>query len=118
MRTGSIQAILALPVFATEMQFRFLRTAITFADRGTSILISLSKQTKVPRWENATFGIGFQFFNFLNHPNFGFPTTGLGPHRPDLYLAQPRQASWELEPNWAPIDVAPRMIQLKAELKF
>ena len=29
------------------------------------------KNTKLR--ENATLGIGFQFFNFFNHPNFGFP---------------------------------------------
>jgi len=80
---------------------------------------AIVKQTKVPRWENATFGIGFQFFNFLNHPNFGFPVTGLGPPTGQIwYLAQPPTSLLGTGPNWAPIDVAPRMIQLKAELKF
>ena len=31
------------------------------------------KNTKIPGRENATLGIGFQFFNLFNHPNFGFP---------------------------------------------
>jgi hypothetical protein len=80
---------------------------------------AIVKRTKLPRWENATLGIGFQFFNFLNHPNFGFPTTGLGPPTGLIwYLAQPPTSLLGTGPNWAPIDVAPRMIQLKAELKF
>lgn len=37
---------------------------------------TIMKRTQLPRWEGATFGIGFQFFNFFNHPNFGFPDTG------------------------------------------
>jgi len=34
---------------------------------------AIMKNTKIPRWENAMLGIGFQFFNFFNHPNFGLP---------------------------------------------
>ena len=38
---------------------------------------TIMKNTKLPRWENASLGIGFQFFNLFNHPNFGFPDPGL-----------------------------------------
>ena len=31
------------------------------------------KNTKIPGWEGALLGIGFQFFSLFNHPNFGFP---------------------------------------------
>ena len=36
---------------------------------------AVMKNTKIPGWENAELGIGFQFFNLFNHPNFGFPDT-------------------------------------------
>jgi hypothetical protein len=77
------------------------------------------KNTKIPRWENATLGIGFQFFNLFNHPNFGFPATWVGTQTGLItYLEQPPTSILGTGPGWAPIDVAPRMIQLKAELKF
>lgn len=79
----------------------------------------IMKSTKISRWEGATFRIGLQFFNFFNHPNFGFPVTGLGPPTGLIgYLQQPPTSILGTGPPWAPIDVAPRMIQLKAELKF
>lgn len=80
---------------------------------------TIMKTTKIVRWEGATFRIGFQFFNLFNHPNFGFPVTGLGfPTGLITYLEQPPTSILGTGPAWAPIDVAPRMIQLKAELKF
>jgi hypothetical protein len=80
---------------------------------------AITKSTKISRWEGATFRIGFQFFNFFNHPNFGFPVTGLGPPTGLItYLQQPPTSILGTGPPWAPTDVAPRMIQLKAELKF
>jgi hypothetical protein len=39
------------------------------ADRVTAL-----KNTKLPGWDGAVLGIGFQFFNLFNHPNFGLPT--------------------------------------------
>jgi hypothetical protein len=80
---------------------------------------AVTKSTRISRWEGATFAIGFQFFNFFNHPNFGFPITGLGPPTGLIfYLQQPPTSILGTGPGYAPIDVAPRMIQLKAELKF
>ena len=80
---------------------------------------TIVKSTKISGWEGATFRIGFQFFNFFNHPNFGFPVTGIGPPTGLIfYLQQPPTSILGTGPPWAPIDVAPRMIQLKAELKF
>ena len=35
--------------------------------------LAVMKNTKLPHWEQGTLGIGFQFFNLFNHPNFGFP---------------------------------------------
>src|SRR4029077_2552437 len=44
--------------------------------RGPSFFdtdFSITKNTRISGWEKAPLGIGVQFFNFLNHPNFGFP---------------------------------------------
>ena len=80
---------------------------------------TIMKNTRSSRWEGATFGIGFQFFNFFNHPNFGFPVTGLGPPMGLIgYLEQPPTSLMGNVSGFSAADVAPRMIQLKAELKF
>jgi len=80
---------------------------------------AIMKNMKLSHWESAKLGICFQFFNFFNHPNFGFPVTGLGtPTGLITYLEQPPTSIMGTGPGFATIDVAPRMIQLKAELKF
>jgi hypothetical protein len=80
---------------------------------------TIMKNTKISRWENATFGLGFQFFNFLNHPNFGFPSTWLSTGTGLIwYLAQPPTSILGDVNGFSAADVAPRMIQLKVEFKF
>jgi hypothetical protein len=80
---------------------------------------AIMKSTKIPGWEGATLGVGFQFFNVFNHPNFGFPVPGLGPPTGLIYyLEQPPTSILGDVNGFAAADVAPRMIQLKAELKF
>jgi hypothetical protein len=75
------------------------------------------KNTKVPGWEKAVLGIGFQFFNLLNHPNFGFPDPGLSSSVFGQigYLEQPPTS---ILGSGFGGDAAPRMIQLKAQLQF
>jgi Carboxypeptidase regulatory-like domain len=78
---------------------------------------AVMKNTKIPRWENGTLAIGAQFFNFFNHPNFGFPDNwssdgsfgqiGSLEQSPTSILGSTLQAN-----------VARRMIQLKAQLRF
>jgi hypothetical protein len=36
--------------------------------------LTVMKNFKVPHWEQARFGIGAQFFNLFNHPNFDQPS--------------------------------------------
>ncbi len=77
--------------------------------------LALMKITRIPRWENGSLAIGFQFFNVLNHPNFGTPTNsssdpafGLifyGEQAPNGILGNGNNGS-------------SRMIQVKAELRF
>jgi hypothetical protein len=78
--------------------------------------ITIMKNTRLPGWEAATLGIGFQFFNFLNHPNFGFPDNQIQDQALGqiFYLAAPPTSIL----GAAGGDTAPRMIQLKAQLQF
>ena len=78
---------------------------------------AIMKNTKIPRWENATLGIGLQFFNFLNHPNFGFPDNYSSDQTfgQILYLEQPPTS---IVGSGLGGDASPRMIQLKAQLQF
>ncbi|PYV76218.1 MAG: hypothetical protein DMG96_14770 [Acidobacteria bacterium] len=78
---------------------------------------AIMKRTIIPGWEGATLGIGFQFFNVLNHPNFGFPINeSSDPYFGQIvYLEQPPTSI--LGANLGG-DVSPRMIQLKAEVQF
>ena len=79
--------------------------------------LAIMKNTKVPGWENAMLGIGFQFFNFFNHPNFGPPDNDSS----DSGFGQ--ISTMEMPPtsilgSGLGGDVSPRMIQLKAQIMF
>jgi hypothetical protein len=79
--------------------------------------LAIMKNTKIPGWENATLGIGFQFFNVLNHPSFGFPDnlSSDAAFGQIFYLQQPPTG---ILGSGLGGDAAPRMIQLKAQLRF
>ena len=78
---------------------------------------SIVKNMKLPGWEKAVLGIGFQFFNLFNHPNFAFPDPGLSsPFFGQIGgLEQPPTG---ILGSAFGGDAAPRMIQLKAQLQF
>jgi hypothetical protein len=77
---------------------------------------TIMKNTKIPGRENATLGIGFQFFNIFNHPNFGFPDNQIQDQTLGqiFYLAAPPTSVLGSVGG----DNTPRMIQLKAQLQF
>jgi len=78
---------------------------------------AITKNTKIHGWESAMLGIGFQFFNLFNHPNFGLPDSWISD--PNLgkifYLGQ---SPTSLLGAGRGGDAAPRMIQLKVQLQF
>ena len=97
---------------------------VTFAQgknhfRGPSYFntdFAVMKKTKLPKWEKVELGIGVQFFNLFNHPNFGFPDSFLSDQMYGQigYLEQPPTSILGAFSGAA----APRMIQLKAQLQF
>jgi Carboxypeptidase regulatory-like domain len=99
--------------------------AVNFAEgrnrfRGPSYFntdFSIMKNSRLPGWENAMLGIGFQFFNFFNHPNFSLPDNGSSDQTfgQIQFLDQPPTS---ILGSGQGGDVAPRMIQLKVQLVF
>jgi Carboxypeptidase regulatory-like domain len=78
---------------------------------------AVMKNTKVPLGENTSLSIGAQFFNFFNHANFGFPVNlssdpGFG------QLVYLEQSPTSILGSTLQANVARRMIQLKAQLRF
>jgi hypothetical protein len=99
--------------------------AVAFAQgrnrfRGPSYVstdFEIIKNTKLPRWEHATLGIGFQFFNLLNHPNFGFPDN-FSSDQPFGQISYLEQSPTSVVGSGIGGDAAPRMIQLRLQLQF
>jgi hypothetical protein len=78
---------------------------------------TIMKNTKLPRWENVSLGIGAQFFNLFNHPNFGLPSNdiqdfGFG------WIFNPAGPPTSLTGNNTGGDTSRRLIQLKAQIQF
>jgi hypothetical protein len=78
---------------------------------------TVMKNTSLVGRDKVVLGIGVQFFNFFNHPNFG---------PPDNYSSDPgfgEISTMEMPPtsilgSGLGGDVSPRMIQLKAQIRF
>jgi hypothetical protein len=82
-----------------------------------NIDFAVMKKTKIPHWENGSLSFGAQFFNFLNHPNFGFPDN----FSSDSIFGQIvylEQSPTSILGSTLQANVARRMIQLKAQIQF
>jgi len=77
--------------------------------------LSVMKNTKIPGWEAGTLALGLQFFNVLNHPNFGFPLNDISDTRLGLIFYGNQSPTGILGSGNAG---GGRNIQLKAELRF
>jgi hypothetical protein len=75
--------------------------------------LAVMKNTRLPGWENGQFGIGFQFFNVFNHPNFGMPDgfSSASTFGQIVYTASPPTGVYGR-------GLSARMIQVKAQLQF
>lgn len=75
--------------------------------------LAVMKNTRLPGWEKGQFGIGFQFFNVFNHPNFGMPDgfSSASTFGQIVYTASPPTGVFGR-------GVSARMIQVKAQVQF
>ncbi len=78
---------------------------------------SIMKNTKIPHWENAVLGIGFQFYNLFNHPNFGGPDNFSSDSSFGQIFQMQSPPTGILGAGLGG-DASPRNIQLKVRLQF
>ena len=80
---------------------------------------SILKNFKVPHWEAARLGVGFQFFNLFNHPNFDKPVNdiaqGAGTFGVITNLVSPPTS---ILGSFIGADASGRIIQLRGQLVF
>jgi Carboxypeptidase regulatory-like domain len=85
----------------------------SFFDADFSVL----KKTKIPGWEHGEFGLGFQFFNVFNHPNFDLPVNNVA--SPQFgKLVHAAFSPTTIFGSGLGADASPRIIQLKLQLTF
>ena len=85
--------------------------------------MSVMKNFKIPRWEAARFGVGFQFFNLFNHPNFDKPINDIanGQFGTIVNTVSAPTSIFGAFVNLVPgggADASPRIIQLRAQIVF
>lgn len=78
---------------------------------------TVMKYTNVPHWEQAKLGVGVQFFNVLNHPNFDQPVRDIAnPYFGSITKAIGTPTS--ILGSFLGGDASPRLIQLTAKFNF
>jgi hypothetical protein len=77
------------------------------------------KEFGIPRWESAKFGVGLQFFNLFNHPNFDKPQNDIAQGQGVFgTINNLVSAPTSIFGSMVGADASPRIIQLKAQLVF
>jgi len=78
---------------------------------------TVMKNFKIPRWESGRLGLGVQFFNLFNHPNFDQPVGDVS--NPQFGLINTTVSTpTSILGSFLGGDASPRLIQLKATLSF
>ena len=79
--------------------------------------MTVMKYTQIPHWETAKVGMGVQFFNILNHPNFAQPVNDLAsPHFGQVRSTVNPPTS--ILGSFLGGDASVRLIQLTAKFNF
>jgi Carboxypeptidase regulatory-like domain len=79
--------------------------------------MTLMKYTQIPRWEGAKLGIGLQFFNLFNHPNFENPVNDINSGNFGQVLDTVNTPTSILG-SFLGGDASPRLIQLTMKFNF
>jgi len=76
------------------------------------------KYVRMPKWEKAKLGIGAQFYNVFNHPNYDLPIANVASTGNFGQII--RTVSGPTSPFGSVLgaDASPRLIQLKAQFTF
>jgi hypothetical protein len=78
---------------------------------------TVMKNFNIPHWEGAKFGVGLQFFNLFNHPNFDQPVGDIA--NPQFgSILQTVSTPTSILGSFLGGDASPRLIQVKAHLTF
>jgi hypothetical protein len=79
--------------------------------------MTIMKYTRIPHWETAKLGIGAQFFNLLNHPNFQSPINNINNGSFGTVLGTVNPPTSILG-SFLGGDASTRLIQLTAKFNF
>jgi Carboxypeptidase regulatory-like domain len=90
----------------------------TFGPSYTDTDMSVYKSFDIPHFEGGRFQAGVQFFNLLNHPNFGQPAHDLGAANTLGTESTTVNPPTSILGSFLGGDASPRLIQLKAKFSF
>jgi hypothetical protein len=79
---------------------------------------TVMKFTSVPHWESAKLGLGVQFFNVLNHPNFDNPIRDISNTSQFGQITRTVNTPTSILGSFLGGDASPRLIQLTAKFNF
>ena len=79
---------------------------------------TVMKFTSMPHWESAKLGLGVQFFNVLNHPNFDQPIRDLSNTGQFGQIVRTVNTPTSILGSFLGGDASPRLIQLTAKFNF
>jgi hypothetical protein len=79
--------------------------------------LTVMKTFDIPRWERGKLGVGVQFFNLFNHPNFDQPVGDIANSQFGSVVSTVNTPTSILG-SFLGGDASPRLIQLKATLTF
>jgi Carboxypeptidase regulatory-like domain len=78
---------------------------------------TVEKGFKIPKWEGSSLSVGARFFNFFNHPNFGFPNADVDSSGFGQITSMVSQPTTILGSGLG-ADASPRLIELTAKITF
>jgi Carboxypeptidase regulatory-like domain len=81
--------------------------------------LTVMKYTNIPHWESAKLGLGVQFFNILNHPNFDQPNRDISNTAGQFgQILRTVNTPTSILGSFLGGDASPRLIQLTAKFNF